>query len=61
MSQVWQKLSYSDKTSTPALEMADILKYCPQLTQREAEVMHWLLLGKTNKDIAEILELSHGQ
>jgi len=39
-------------------EMADILKYCPQLTQREAEVMHWLLLGKTNKDIAEILELS---
>ena len=38
--------------------MADILKYCPQLTQREAEVMHWLLLGKTNKDIAEILELS---
>ena len=55
---MWQKLSYSDKTSTPALEMADILKYCPQLTQREAEVMHWLLLGKTNKDIAEILELS---
>ncbi|MNS57370.1 CsgBAC operon transcriptional regulatory protein [compost metagenome] len=46
------------KTSTPALDVTDILKYCPQLTQREAEVMHWLLLGKTNKDIAEILELS---
>ncbi|KHN67762.1 LuxR family transcriptional regulator [Acinetobacter calcoaceticus] len=46
------------KISTPALEVTDILKYCPQLTQREAEVMHWLLLGKTNKDIAEILELS---
>ncbi len=51
MSQVWQKLSYSDKTSTPALEMADILKYCPQLTQREAEVMHWLLLGKPIKTL----------
>lgn len=28
------------------------------LTQREAEVIHWVTLGKTNRDIAEILELS---
>lgn len=46
------------KISSTALSIADILKYCPQLTQREAEVSKWLALGKTNKDIAEILELS---
>ena len=46
------------KMSAPALGVEEILKYCPQLTQREAEVSHWLALGKTNKDIAEILELS---
>ncbi|WP_343597422.1 response regulator transcription factor [Acinetobacter sp.] len=46
------------KVSNPAPSVVDILKYCPQLTQREAEVSHWLILGKTNKDIAEILELS---
>ncbi|KAA8730859.1 response regulator transcription factor [Acinetobacter qingfengensis] len=40
------------------LNCEEILKYCPQLTQREAEVSHWLILGKTNKDIAEILQLS---
>lgn len=45
------------KISSTALSIEDILKYCPQLTQREAEVSHWLALGKTNKDIAEILEL----
>ncbi|MFT4021260.1 MAG: response regulator transcription factor [Acinetobacter sp.] len=39
-------------------QTVDILRHCPQLTQREAEVVHWLLLGKTNKDIAEILQLS---
>ncbi|MDQ1210313.1 DNA-binding NarL/FixJ family response regulator [Acinetobacter baylyi] len=46
------------KISSTALSIEDILKHCPQLTQREAEVSHWLALGKTNKDIAEILELS---
>ncbi|ENV48588.1 hypothetical protein P255_00092 [Acinetobacter brisouii CIP 110357] len=46
------------KLATATLSVADILKFCPQLTQREAEVMHWLILGKTNKDIAEILALS---
>jgi DNA-binding NarL/FixJ family response regulator len=29
-----------------------------RLTQREAEVLHWLSLGKTNRDIAEILGMS---
>ena len=58
---MWQKLSYPDKTSTPALEMADILKYCPQLTQREAEVMHWLLLGKPIKTLQKFWSLVHGQ
>lgn len=28
------------------------------LTRREAEVLYWLSLGKTNRDIAEILEMS---
>lgn len=46
------------KIAQQAPNAEDILKYCPQLTQREAEVTHWLILGKTNKDIAEILELS---
>ena len=36
----------------------DILKNCQKLTPREAEVMHWLILGKTDKDIADILDLS---
>lgn len=36
----------------------EILKCCSQLTPREAEVLHWLILGKTNKDIADILVLS---
>ncbi|TIC87148.1 response regulator [Crenobacter intestini] len=29
-----------------------------RLTPREAEVLHWLSLGKTNRDIAEILSMS---
>ena len=28
------------------------------LTQREGEVLSWLAKGKTNRDIAEILEMS---
>ncbi|WP_139307485.1 helix-turn-helix transcriptional regulator [Rhodovulum sp. ES.010] len=28
------------------------------LTDREAEVLFWLTRGKTNRDIAEILDLS---
>jgi len=37
--------------------LAHIVQNCG-LTQREAEVMHWVTLGKTNRDIGEILELS---
>lgn len=37
---------------------ADILAQAFGLTQREAEVLYWLSLGKTNKDIADILSLS---
>lgn len=29
-----------------------------RLTQREAEVLHWLMLGKTNRDIGDILGTS---
>ncbi len=29
-----------------------------QLTRREAEVLYWLSLGKTNRDIADILDMS---
>lgn len=29
-----------------------------RLTAREAEVLHWIAAGKTNRDIAEILEMS---
>lgn len=36
----------------------EIANACPSLTPREAEVMHWVIMGKTNRDIAEILELS---
>jgi len=37
--------------------LAHLMQRCG-LTQREAEVMHWVTLGKTNRDIGEILELS---
>mgnify|MGYP005605293331 FL=1 len=36
----------------------EISMACPTLTPREAEVMYWVTLGKTNRDIAEILQLS---
>ncbi len=42
---------------TLASRLAHIVARCG-LTQREAEVMHWVTLGKTNRDIGEILELS---
>ncbi|MDQ8935738.1 response regulator transcription factor [Acinetobacter rudis] len=32
--------------------------YCPMLTTREAEVLYWVSLGKTSKDIGQILNLS---
>lgn len=36
----------------------DVLKSAFQLTHREAEVLYWLTLGKTNRDISAILSLS---
>lgn len=44
------------QTQMPSTE--DILQSCSNLTPREAEVMHWVIMGKTNRDIAEILQLS---
>jgi len=35
-----------------------ILRQAFELTQREAEVLYWLTLGKTNRDISTILSLS---
>jgi DNA-binding CsgD family transcriptional regulator len=34
-----------------------LLRHFP-LTAREAEVLYWVIQGKTNRDIAEILSLS---
>lgn len=45
-----------EQTQMPSAE--DIALACPNLTPREAEVMHWVTMGKTNRDIAEILLLS---
>ena len=36
----------------------DILRHAFNLTARESEVLYWLTLGKTNRDISEILSLS---
>ena len=40
------------------LQQAQIEKRLTQLTPREKEVMKWILRGKTNKLIAEILDIS---
>lgn len=45
-----------EQSQMPSAE--DIALACPNLTPREAEVMHWVTMGKTNRDIAEILLLS---
>lgn len=37
---------------------AEVLKRKLALTQREAEVLFWIARGKSNRDIAEILDLS---
>ncbi|WP_417224090.1 response regulator [Amphritea sp.] len=37
---------------------AELLKLELELTEREAEVLYWLANGKTNREIAEILEIS---
>lgn len=51
--EVLLKLEDGDKPSGPAL-----LKQELNLTDRESEVLHWIANGKTNREIAEILEMS---
>lgn len=46
------------KTQAAMPSVEEILQACSMLTPREAEVMHWVTMGKTNRDIAEILDLS---
>lgn len=46
------------ETQTAMPSADEILHACPSLTSREAEVMYWVTMGKTNRDIAEILSLS---
>lgn len=41
-----------------AIPSADVLMQTCAVTKREAEVLYWVALGKTNRDIGEILELS---
>lgn len=41
-----------------AIPSADILMHSCGVTKREAEVLYWVALGKTNRDIGEILDLS---
>lgn len=45
-----------EQAQMPSVE--DITQACTNLTPREAEVMYWVIMGKTNRDIAEILQLS---
>lgn len=45
-----------EQMQMPSIE--EIAHACPNLTPREAEVMYWVTMGKTNRDIAEILQLS---
>ncbi|WP_115716956.1 response regulator transcription factor [Gallaecimonas mangrovi] len=40
-------------TEKPEEDAGDII-----LTKRQVEVLHWLALGKTNKEVAQILDLS---
>ena len=40
------------------LSGAELLKQSLQLTAREAEVLHWIANGKTNREIGEILNMS---
>ncbi|MGA8785800.1 MAG: response regulator [Polaromonas sp.] len=44
---------------TPADELATIRSPDVPLTPRETEVLSWLAKGKTNRDIADILGMSH--
>lgn len=41
-----------------AIPSAEVLMHSCAVTRREAEVLYWVALGKTNRDIGEILDLS---
>ncbi|ETX10102.1 LuxR family transcriptional regulator [Marinomonas ushuaiensis DSM 15871] len=51
--EVLLKLEDGDKPKGPVL-----LKIELNLTDRESEVLHWIANGKTNREVAEILEMS---
>lgn len=44
--------------SQEAIPSAESLMHSCGLTKREAEVLYWVAIGKTNRDIGEILDLS---
>ncbi len=46
------------REDSPAAQVQALARAYPALTAREAEVLYWVAQGKTNRDIAEILELS---
>ena len=50
---ITRKVLFFDVRVIEALALA-----FPQLTARETEVLHWVIQGKTNRDIGEILGLS---
>jgi len=46
------------REDSPAAQVQALARAFPALTAREAEVLYWVAQGKTNRDIAAILELS---
>lgn len=55
---VYKHVLVQIKEQTQMLMADEISNACASLTPREAEVMQWVIMGKTNRDIAEILQLS---
>jgi len=51
--EVLLKLEDGDKPTGPVLLKTEL-----NLTDRESEVLHWIANGKTNREVAEILEMS---
>jgi len=46
------------REDSPTAQVQALARAFPALTAREAEVLYWVAQGKTNRDIADILELS---
>jgi DNA-binding CsgD family transcriptional regulator len=53
-SEYWMVVLREESDTARVQALAALLK----LTQREAEVLHWVIKGKTNRDIGEILGTS---